>query len=806
MIRNYLKIAVRNLARSKGYAAINIFGLAVALATCLLITLFVIDELSYDRHNEKADRIYRVNADFLVNGNAFRERYTPAQMGATMMKDFPGIENYVRMRSFGDRSVLIKKGNETLMEHNGGFADSTLFDVFTLPMVAGDPKTALTKPYTMVISEKMAEKYFGKADAAVGKIMHVNNTDDYLVTGVIKNMPAASHIHYDFIWSMASLEDSRNTAWMADNYDTYLLVRPDVSETMLLGYLKTLTKNYMDGPLKQMVGSSIDELERSGSHFRYDVLPLTKIHLYSPFTNELEPGGNIQYVYIFTVVAVFILLIACVNFMNLSTARSAGRSREVGVRKALGSQRSNLITQFLTESMLTTLLAASLAVVLAWLLLPYLNQIGGKSIFAGMLANQWLLLGIVVTIFIVGLLAGSYPAFFLSSFEPVQVLKGKLATGFRGGWLRNSLVVFQFSTAVMLIVGTLVIYSQLNYIRNKKLGYSREQVVVLQNTQALWTHAEAFKNEVLDLPGVQAGTMTDALPVSTVMSTSIFAKEATGGAGQVMGLFEWKVDADYINTLGMQMAHGRNFSPDMPSDSSALLINETAAKLLGYTDLNNRFLYANYEGNKPLRIIGIVKDFNSGSLRTKIPPIVMRLAKRPDMMAFRVHTGNIPALISKIEDKYHGVAGMEGQPFRYTFLDDDFSRLYAADQRTGKIFISFTCFAILISCLGLFGLVTYAAEQRTKEISIRKVMGASVTSIVTLLSRDFLKLVSIAIVVASPLAWWMMNRWLQDFAYRINIGWWVFAVTASLAILITIVTICLQAIKAARANPVVALR
>ncbi|MBC9928860.1 ABC transporter permease [Chitinophaga qingshengii] len=805
MFRNYFKIAVRNLIRSKGYSAINIFGLAIALATCLLIALFVIDELSYDRFNEKADRIYRVNADFQVNGNAFRERYTPAQMGATMLKDFPGIENYVRLRGFGDRSVLVKKGSETLLERNAGFADSTLFDVFTLPMIAGDPKTALTKPNTMVISEKMAKKYFGNNNA-IGQILHIDNTEDYMVTGVIKDMPAAAHMHFDFIKSMAGMEQSRDNHWMADNFDTYLLVRPGISEATLLSYLKTLTKNYMDGPLKAMVGSSIEELERSGSHFRYDVLPLTKIHLYSPFTNEVEPAGNIQYVYIFAVVAVFILLIACVNFMNLSTARSAGRSREVGVRKVMGSQRINLITQFLTESMLTTFIASVIAIVLALLLLPYLNQVAGKAITGAMLFNKWLIGGVLLTIFVVGLLAGSYPAFFLSSFEPVQVLKGKLATGFRGGWLRNSLVVFQFSTAVILIVGTLVIYTQLNYIRNKKLGYSREQVVVLKNTSSLWVHADAFKESVLKLPGVQAGTMADALPVSTVLSTSIFSKDAAASAGKVTGLFEYKVDADYVNTLGMQIAKGRNFSPDMPSDSAALLINETAAKLLGYSDLDNRFLYANYEGNRPLRIIGIVKDFNSGSLRTKIPPIVMRLARRSDMMAFRIHTDNIPALMDKIERQFHSVAGMEGQPFLYTFLDDDFSRLYAADQRTGKIFISFTCFAILISCLGLFGLVTYAAEQRTKEISIRKVMGASVSGIVTLLSRDFLKLVVIAIVVASPLAWWIMDRWLQDFAYRINIAWWMFAATASLAILITIVTVCLQAIKAARANPVVALR
>ncbi|RBL88081.1 ABC transporter permease [Chitinophaga flava] len=805
MIRNYFKIAVRNLWRNKGFSAINIFGLAIGLATCLLITMFIIDELSYDRSNKKADRIYRVNADFLLNGNAFRERYTPALLGATMKKDFPGIENYVRLRGFGDRSILIKKGNETLMERYAGFADSTIFDVFTLPLIAGNPKTALARPFTMVISKKMAMKYFGTTNA-VGQILHIDNADDYQITGVMEDMPAASHMHFDFIKAMAGLPDSRNPSWMADNYDTYLLVRPDIGEATINNYLKTLTQNYMDGQLKKMTGSSIAELERSGGHFRYDVLPLTKIHLYSPFTNEVEPTGNIQYIYIFGVVAVFILLMACVNFMNLSTARSAGRSKEVGVRKVLGSQRRNLVAQFLTESVLTSMIALLFAIALAWALLPYLNQVAGKTITVALLFNRWLLPGMLLTIVIVGLLAGSYPALFLSSFEPVKVLKGKLATGFRGGWLRNSLLVFQFSTAVILIVGTLVIYSQLNYIRNKKLGYSREQVVVLQNTQSLWVHAATFKQEILQLPGVKSGTMADVLPVSSIMNTSIYSRDAAGSAGQVLGLFEWNVDADYINTLGMQIAKGRNFSPDMPSDSNALLVNETAAKLLGFTDLENRFLYPNYDGYKPLKVIGIIRDFNSGSLRKKIPPIVMRLAHQPNCMAFRISTDNIPALMSKVEDKFHNMPNMDGQPFRYTFLDDDFNRLYQAEQRTGKIFVSFTCFAILISCLGLFGLVTYAVEQRTREISIRKVLGASVTGIVTLLSKDFLKLVAVAIVVASPLAWFIMDRWLQDFAYRIHISWWVFVLTAVLAVLITVLTICLRAIKAARANPAVTLR
>jgi putative ABC transport system permease protein len=801
MLKSYFKIGLRNLWRNKGFSAITILGLAVGLATCLLITLFVTDELSYDRYNKKADRIYRIDADFLLNGNAFQERFTPAQFAPVLVQDYPQIEKYVRFTEQG--KILVKKGMTTLIEHNASFADSSIFDVFTLPMISGDPKTALRLPNSIVISERMAIKYFNSTDV-VGKILTTDNTDNYIVTGVIKDVPDQAHLHFDFIRAMSELQDSRNTQWMADNYTTYVLLRPGTTEQMLNGYLKEATKKYMEESLKKMTGSNIAELEKSGGHFGYAALPLTKIHLNSPLASEVEPSGNIQYVYIFIITGIVILLIACVNFMNLSTARSAGRSKEVGVRKVLGSQRSSLVFQFLTESMLTSLFALILATGIALALLPFLNRLSGKHITIQLSAITWLLPLLIVTGIIVGLLAGSYPAFFLSGFEPMKVLKGRLTSGFKGSWLRNSLVVFQFAAAILLIVGTLVINNQLNYIRNKKLGYNREQVLVLKNTASLSTHAQSFKNEIMQLPGVEAGTMTGSLPTDIAMNTSIYSKDPAGGTGQVMGLKEWYADADFIPAMGMQIASGRNFSPQMPSDTFALLINETAAKQLGFKDVDNKYLYS--DGRKPFKVIGIVKDFNAGSLRNKIPSLVIRLGEYRNNMAFRIHTGNLQGLIAQIKHKYESQDKMEGQPFVYSFMDDDFNRLYQAEQRTGKIFVAFAVLAIFIASLGIFGLITYAAEQRTKEIGIRKVLGASVAGIVALLSKDFLKLVLLAIVIATPLAWFMMNKWLEDFAYRVQISWTVFVLAALIAIVITMATISYRAIKAAMANPVSSLK
>ncbi|MDB4901002.1 MAG: cell division protein FtsX [Mucilaginibacter sp.] len=802
MFQNYFKIAFRNLLRNKSFSAINICGLAIGLAVCLLITLFVIDELSYDKYNLKADRIYRVNSDFKVNGSLFEARETPGSMATNMLKDYPGIEYAARIKNNG--KILVKKDSQTLVELNSFYADDALFNVFTLPMIAGDPKTALSQPYSLVISENIAKKYFKSTDV-IGKTLYLNNTSNYKITGVIKNTPVQSHIHFSFIKSINEIPGINSGGWLSENYITYMLLRPGITQKDLNHYLKEATKKYAEADLRQFIHTSIADLDQKGDHFRFVTIPLTKIHLYSTLTNEQEPSGNAEYVYIFIVIAIFILLIACVNFMNLSTARSAGRSKEVGVRKVLGSNRGTLIYQFLIESTLTSFIALIIALVLAVLMLPYFNQLSGKQITLDLFSTIWLLPCLLAIAVFLGLLAGTYPAFFMSAFQPIQVLKGKLSAGFKNSILRNSLVVFQFSTVIILIVGTLVIYSQLNYIRNKKLGYNREQVLVLQNTASLYLHAKSFKEEVLKLAGVKLGTMSSYLPTTPNNDTEVYGKDAGMSPGQSTALETWDVDEDYIPALGMQMAAGRNFSKEMLTDSSAIIINETAAKMLGYGNPLNKNLY---KGSKhPYHIIGVVKDFNSSSLRSKIAPLVFQLNLDRGGMAFRIETKNIPFLVSQIQTLYHNAdANMADQPFTYSFMDDDFDHLYRSEQNTGKIFVSFAFFAILIACLGLFGLVTYAAEQRTKEIGIRKVLGASVSSIIGMLSGDFLKLVVIAAVIAFPIAWWAMNKWLQDFAYRTSISWWVFAVAGLLAIIITVVTVSFRAIKAALMNPVTSLR
>jgi len=801
MFRNYLKVAFRNLWRNKGFSAINIFGLAIGLAICLLITLFVFDELSYDRFNTKADRIYRVNSDFKVNGSLFNDRSSAAPMAATLVKEYPQIEDATRLISIG--RTLVKKNNETLTEPNTFYADPNVFNIFTIPMIAGDPKTALVQPNSIVISEGLATKYFNSTDV-IGKTLHLDNTADYKITGVIKNTPAQSHLHFNLIKAMSAYPNSRQTGWLSEQFDTYLLTRPGITQPQVDDILKQVTKKYSEPELKNYLHSSIADLEQKGDHYRFVSIPLTKIHLYSTFNLEVEPTGNIQYVYIFMVVAVFILLVACINFMNLSTARSAGRSKEVGVRKVLGSGRGNLISQFLVESVITSFIASAIGLFIAAMLLPYFNQLSGKQITFGLISSAWLLPVLCLIALIVGLLAGSYPAFFLSAFQPIQVLKGKLASGFKGSVLRNSLVVFQFSTVIVLIVGTLVIYSQLNYIRNKDLGYNRDQVLVIQNTASLYTHAKAFKQDVLKIAGVKSGTMTGNLPTSTLDNTQVYSRDAAQSPGQVFSIQTLEVDADYFPALEMKIAKGRNFSAQIKSDTAALIINETAAKLLGYQEPLNKNIY---EYTRRFNIIGVVKDFNAGSLRSKIQPMVFMLGNNRGAMAFRVEANKTPAIISQIEKLYHSAdAKMAGQPFQYNFMDDDFNRIYQSEQNTGRIFVSFAFFAILIACLGLFGLVTYAAEQRTKEIGIRKVLGASVNNIVAMLSNDFLKLIGIAAIISFPVAWYGMNKWLQDFAYRTSIGWWVFVAAGLLAVVITIVTVSFRAIKAALTNPVTSLR
>jgi putative ABC transport system permease protein len=805
MFKNYFKTAFRNLSRNKFYTSINIIGLAVGLATCLLIFLYVTDELSYDKYNVNADRIYRVNNEIKFNGNYLDLAQVPALMGLTMLRELPEVQQYVRMSWYG--SFLVKKGNENIQEQKVGYADSTLFDVFTLPVIEGNPKTALKDYHSLVITESIAKKYFNSTDV-VGKTMLINDTANYKITAVIKDIPKQSHFHFDFFVPMQENRGSSEDNWLAENYTTYILLKKNADVKQLEARLNPFMDRHVGPQLKSMVNITVDDLKKGGGYIRADLTPLTGIHLHSNKTAELEANGNVEYVYIFSGIALMILLIACVNFMNLSTARSSNRAKEVGVRKVLGSLKKNLIQQFLTESFVISFIALVIAIFIASLLLPYFNQLAGKQINAATLLQPTILLSLVALMLIVGLLAGSYPAFFLSSFQPIDVLKGKLATGFKRSWLRNLLVVFQFVISIVLIFGTIVIYNQLNYIHNKDIGFNRNQVITINHTNALGNQAETFKNELTQISGVQSATMSGFLPVNYTRNSNTYFTSPTLNANTGITMQSWTVDEYYIPTLDLKMIAGRNFSQQFPTDSTGVIINEAAAKFLATKDLLNKKIYTigDMQTNSKIdfHIIGIVKNFNFSSLRDVVSPLALFFGKDNGGISVRVNSTDITNVLTQIKNKWKAMA--PSQPFDYSFMDDDFNKLYTTEQRTGHIFITFAVLAILIACLGLFGLVTYAAEQRIREIGIRKVLGASVSNIAGMLSTDFLKLVIISAAIAFPLAWWAMNKWLQGFAYRVNISWWVFVIAGVLALLIALITVSFQSIKAAIANPVKSLR
>ena len=810
MFKNYFKIAFRNLWKYKGFSAINIIGLASGLACFILIALYVADELSYDKYNEKANRIYRIDADIVFGGNNLHLAVSPDPMGAMLKKDYPQVEEYVRFyASSGNK--LVKKGNEYITETHVAHADSTLFNVFTLPAVTGDTKTALNEPNTVVVTASTAKKYFGTTDVIGKSIETDDNTKTlYKITAVIKDIPKTSHFNFDFIFSMDNVDYQWGT-YLSNNFQTYIVLKPGTNYKEFEKNFEQIINKYILAEAKQFMQiNSMDDFRKAGNKLDYSLMPLTDIHLKSDRYPELAVNGNIQYVYIFSAVALFVLLLACVNFMNLSTARSSGRAKEVGIRKVMGSEKNALVRQFLSESILTTLISTLIAIGLVALCISWFNQLSGKELSMVTLLQLKYLPFLIVLPLIVGLLAGVYPAFFLSSFNPITVLKGKINTGFRKSTLRNVLVVFQFTTSIILIVGTIVVYRQLNYIQSKKLGFNKDQVLIINGTNALGNNATAFKDEIKKMAGVKNGTFAGFIPISGyARNDNSFSKEAVMDSKNSLNMQVWGIDYDYLSTMGMEIKIGRNFSKEFGTDSNATIINETAAKLLGFDNPIGKKLYTFFQntgGQKLIyrEIIGVVKDFHFESIKQTIGPLCFRLDDSRWATAFKISTTNIKDLIGNVENKWKTMA--PGMPFSYQFMDEGFNNMYKVEQRTGKLGLSLAIIAILIACLGLFGLAAYMAEQRTKEIGVRKVLGATITNVVAMLSKDFLKLVIISAVFAFPLAWWAMNKWLQDFAFRINIGWWIFIVAGIIALLIALATVSFQAIKAALANPVKSLR
>ena len=805
MLKNYVKVALRNLWKSKGYSAINIIGLAAGLGVCLLIVLYVIDELSYDRWNPKAERIYRIDADIYFNNTQFSAVATPRPLAYTLVREYPQVEQMVRTNYQPD--VMVKKGAAFIQDHRLVFADSTFFQLFPVPMTGGDPMSALNEPNSIVIDESAAYRYFGSRDI-IGKTLELENHTICKVTGVMKDMPALSHFHFSFIRPLRDFSNHGDeNDWLSNNYTSYILLRPGVGRGFMQSRIDATVNTYLGRQLQTLLHTSTEDLQRSGNHFKYEMMPLTDIHLHSNKSYEFEANGSITYVYTFSAVAILILLIACVNFMNLSTARSANRAKEVGIRKVAGSTKGHLIAQFLTESVVLCFISLVLALGVALLLLPMFNILSGKDLHAAGLFSVQLLPVLVLLVLLVGVIAGSYPAFYLSSFRPIEVLKGKIASGFARSGLRSILVVLQFWISICLIIATLVMYRQLQYIRSRDLGFNREQVLVIHSAYEAGDAIKSFREDLMKLSGVEDATLSGDLPTVGGYSQNGWFRDPSMDAKRVTVMTTLFVDEHYIPTLAMQMAKGRNFAPQQfPTDSSGIVLNEAAARMLGFASAEGQKLYRPGRNMEPvtMQVIGIVKDFNYSTMHQKVGPLVMQLGDNRGSMAVRLRAGTAVGMEQQIERKWKTMAS--GLPFSYTFMDNDFNNLYHAEQQTGQVFITFAVFAIVIACLGLFGLVTYAAEQRRKEIGIRKVLGANVGGIVAMLNRDFTILVGIAALAAFPVAWWAMNWWLRGFAYRVGIPWWVFVVAGLAALAIAMVTVSVQTIRAAVVNPVRSLR
>ncbi|MBN1271660.1 MAG: ABC transporter permease [Candidatus Aminicenantes bacterium] len=783
MIKNYLKMALRNFKKHKGYSFINIAGLAVGMACCILILLWVQDELSYDRFHENADSICRVIQDINFSDHSTTWAITQGPLGPSLKADFPEIVNFMRVTGRRFRLTFEEKSFDEVL----GMADGSIFEMFTFPLFKGDPQTALSDPFSIVLTEEMAEKYFGDRDP-IGQTLKADNQYDFIVTGIIKKFPQNSHFRYDFLIPFIFGRELNYTVdnWRNSQFRTYVQIPEGMP------YQEVVKK--ISGYLFKK-----PTLEKDA---RLNLQPLTRIHLYSDYEFD-DAHGDITYVTIFSLIAFFILLIACINFMNLTTARSANRAREVGIRKVAGAVRGNLLRQFFGESIFMALVALLVAIGLVLLLLPAFNDLAAKELSLwsqGSLQTVLFLLAIAV---FTGILAGIYPALFLSGFQPVQVLKGTLYSGGKGSGFRRVLVVFQFSLTILLIVCTLVVSNQLSFMRNHKLGYDKEHLVYGILRGNMRRQFDAVKEELLKNPNIVHVTSSGTIPTYGYnFSNSLWRWEGQNPDEEILMRAAF-VDYDYCKTMGIEILEGRTFSREYSTDpTEALIVNEEAVKVMGMESPLGKHL--GRVGGKT-RIIGVVKNYHFRSLKQNIDPLILILSPRNCWALFAcLKSENISQSLEYMEKVWNTFA--PGYPFSYSFMDDALDSLYRSEQRIGTIFRYSAVLAVFISCLGLFGLASFMAEQRTKEIGIRKVLGATVPNILLLLSKEFTKWIILANIIAWPVAFYAMNKWLQGYAYRINIAVWSFLSAAVLALLIALFTVSYQTIKAATANPADSLR
>ncbi|GAB2586762.1 ABC transporter permease [Spirosoma areae] len=795
MLTNYLKIAWRNLRKDKFYSLINILGLTIGVTCGLLLLLYVTDELSYDRYHANANQIYRIVSHITEPDKVNRWSSTQPPLVKTLKQDYPFVKNYVRFFPYG--RVLFRQGEKRFYEDDVYAADSTVFDVFSYKFIEGDPKTALAQPGNVVLTQKSAQKFFGSR-SALGQSLQTNDTTFYKVTGVLEDVPKNSHFTFNALISRSQNERQQETNWGGFYIYSYLVLPENFNTKILESKFPQVYDKYI-GPI----------FKRMNIRVTYELQPLTRIHLYSNL--EGESNGNIGYVYTFSAVAFFMLLLASINYMNLATARSAKRAKEVGLRKVMGSLRSRLMAQFLTESVLMTVLALAASLILVVALLPFFNSVSGKEIqFRELLRPQFLLIGLAIVVF-TGFISGSYPAFYLSSFEPAAVLKGSFnAKG--GSFFRKTLVVAQFAISLVMLICTWIVYKQLNFMRNHDLGYDREQVLTIdyQDRQPR-SQFNALRNNLLANPNIRAVASASS-PTSNIGGRLIFGVESNTGLKE-MGFKPMQIDYDYLKTMGMNVMAGRDFSEKIPADTlNAVIINQAAVERMDWKEpLGKKVILgglpqASDKGPPPptAQVVGVIKDFHQQSLYNPIEPMIMLCRRANGVIHIKIQAKDVDKTVAFIGQKWREI--YPDRLFEYRFLDQDFESAYRADELRGRIFTAFSGLTILIACLGLFGLATFTTEQRVKEIGVRKVMGASVSSVVLLLSKDFTKLVLFSFPIAIPIAWYSMYKWLQNFPYKTDIGIWVFVLACLLTLFICWATVIYQSVKAALVNPVKSLR
>ena len=813
MIKNYCKVAIRSLVKQRVYTIINVLGLSVGIASCLLITTFVIDEFSYDRFHEKADQIYKVALERKYPNHSTNYAFIPHSYADVMLSDFPEVESTIKMGGpFNNVVVNYTNAQNEVKQFEENFimaADSNFFQVFSIKLLSGDPKNVLSKITDIVVTEETAKRYFGTNDP-VGKTLKIFN-QDFNITGVCENIPENSHFKFDFLskWTDQFFGAGLRTNFTSFSAHVYVVLKPGADPAALEAKFPTMVDTYASAQIERDLGKSWEDYKKEGNGYRYFLQPLTSIHL-DPINLEgkMRPGGNVNYVYFLICIAALILIIACINFMNLATARSAERAREVGVRKTMGSLKGQLISQFLVESILLSLFATFLALGLAQIALPYFNDLAGKQLAFSF--SPIFLGGMMAISILVGFLAGSYPAFVLSSINAIVVMKGNFSANTNGAWLRNGLVVFQFFISIVLIVGTLVVTQQMQYIQSKSLGYDKEHVLVIERVFALNDKAQTFIEELKQIPGVEYAASSFAL---LGRQGDFFGAQFTPeGSTEILTTKSMGIDDNFAQAIGFEFIEGHGYS-EQTNDSLSIILNETAVKTMEIKDpigkkLTQIVRTPNGNVEVPYTIIGVIRDFNFQSLRDPITPLTIQSAESFGGGAVyaiaRVKGTDVQNIVSSMEEKWKVLA--PDQPFKYLFLDQNLEAQYESERKAGKVFAIFSGLAIVIACVGLFGLAAYTAHLRTKEIGIRKVMGASVGSVVLLLSKDFTKLILIAFVFSVPISWYVMNRWLDGFAYRIEIGVGVFLVAGITALLISWITVSYQSIKAAIVNPVRSLK